>query len=488
MELPDLFCTAMRELLGEEYPGFIDSMGQPPHTALRVNTLKITPDRFREISPFALEKVNWTAKGFYYDAAGDNPSRHSYYLAGLYYIQEPSAMIPATLLPVSPGDRVLDLCAAPGGKATELAAKLEGSGLLVANDISASRAMALVKNLQMAGVRNAVVTAETPRHLAETLPSFFDRVLVDAPCSGEGMFRKDPRMVRDWLEHGPEYYARLQRQILSEAYCLLRPGGYMVYSTCTFSPLEDEGAVRWFLCEHPDMRICPVERQEGFCEGRPDWTDGGGEDLRHCVRVFPHRARGEGHFAVLLRKAENGPAGESVPVGKCALTQGEEGRSVGRKARRRKAGRDAAQKGKGRQGSSSGDLPSFLCHVRGLSLESGVLSRRGGSCSLLTPEMEAVTGLRTICSGLILGKQRKERFEPSVQLALALRPEDHPQVIDLPARDERVMRYLKGETLQMEEKTSRGYILFCVDGYPLGWCMGSGTGLLKNKYYPGWRM
>lgn len=212
-------------------------------------------------------------------------------------------MIPAKLLPVEKGDRVLDLCAAPGGKATELASKLDGSGILVANDISVSRAMALAKNLQVAGTTNAVVTAETPEKLADTLPEFFDKVLIDAPCSGEGMFRRDPSMVKSWLAHGPEYYVPIQTQILEQAYRLLAAGGDMVYSTCTFSPLEDEGMIQSFLDRHPDMMICDVERCPGYSEGMPEWIDGGDESLRKCVRIFPHRAGGEGHFAVLLHKA-----------------------------------------------------------------------------------------------------------------------------------------------------------------------------------------
>lgn len=479
MILPEKYLEEMKALLGEEYPDYISCMGEASHTALRVNTLKLAPAQFLKISPFGLEDVSWTAKGFYYHPGSSNPARHPYFYAGLYYIQEPSAMIPATILPVEQGDRVLDMCAAPGGKATELAAQLGGTGLLVANDISVSRGNALAKNLQLAGVRNAVVTAETPAHLAECLGGFFDKILIDAPCSGEGMFRREPRMVKDWLEHGPEYYAVIQRQILEEAWKLLRPGGKMVYSTCTFSLKEDEEMVQGFLECHSDMHICPVERREGYSRGMPELVENGMPSLRECVRIFPHRTRGEGHFAVLLEK--EGTAGEKLPVSGCTAGEPERRRREDRE-KKRLAGREIRKK-----------LPSkppeeirhdFLKEVRGIC---GELSRHKESVSLEVPEMQNLFGLRTIFSGLILGEQKTKRFEPAPQLALAIGKEDYPRTVDISARDARVIKYLKGETVTADSP-QEGYVLFCVDGFPLGWCKGNGTGILKNKYYPGWRM
>jgi NOL1/NOP2/fmu family ribosome biogenesis protein len=372
-------------------------------------------------------------------------------------------MIPASLLPVEKGDRVLDLCAAPGGKATELAAKLDGEGLLVANDISVSRAMALAKNLQVAGVTNSVVTAETPERLAGALPGFFDKILVDAPCSGEGMFRRDAGMIKDWLEHGPAYYAPIQRQILSQAYRLLRPGGMMVYSTCTFSPQEDEGMVQWFLDEYPDMTISPVTRQEGFSSGCPSWVTGGKRELEHCVRIFPHRSQGEGHFAVLLKKTGEDSGADFLP--ECVKNRA------------------------GKEKKVSEEMCAFLDEIKNFSLEENVLSQKKDTYFLQHHDMKKLAGLRQIYAGLILGEQKKKRFEPSPQLALALGMEDYPRVVNLPSNDQRVIRYLKGETLQVEKvAASAGYVLLCVDGFPLGWCKHNGTGTLKNKYYPGWRL
>lgn len=467
-ELPEQFLESMKTMLGTEYQDYLNSMKEDTRTAFRVNTNKIAQEQFVDICPFQTEPVPWNEKGFYYNADEDMPSKHPYYYAGLYYIQEPSAMIPASLLPVEEGDRVLDLCAAPGGKATELAAKLHGTGLLVANDISVSRAMALAKNLQIAGTGNAVVTAETPQNLAAVLSGFFQRVLIDAPCSGEGMFRRDPGMVKSWLAHGPEYYASIQTEILESAYELLAPGGDMVYSTCTFSPLEDEGMIQSFLKKHPDMTICEVPRYPGYSEGRPDWVPDGDPALKKCVRIFPHRAEGEGHFAVLLHK------------------QGKAGRAYAESEMWDKKGTDL-RSNKQKQKTQEGIEEFFQMILPEAEIEFKKLSRKKDIYVAETLAAGQMKGLRIVAGGLIIGSDKNGRFEPSPQLALALRGEDYLQRIDLPAEDERVIRYLKGETVLMD-KPYKGYVLFCVDGYPLGWCKGNGSGTMKNKYYPGWRM
>lgn len=304
-KLPDLFCKSMEALLGDEYQKYLDSYQEESYASYRINLAKIPVDEWEKVRPFKGDNIPWISHGYYYDPASCQPAKHPFYYAGLYYIQEPSAMIPASLLPVKPGDKVLDLCAAPGGKATELAAKLQGKGLLVANDISVSRAMALAKNLQMAGAQNTIVTAETPEKLANHFGVYFDKILIDAPCSGEGMFRRDPSMIRDWEEHGPAYYAQIQKKILNQAYQMLMPDGMLVYSTCTFSPIEDEKMIEQFLIEHSDMEICPVDRKEGYTKGFSNQINSdiiSPKDFEHAVRIFPHRTKGEGHFAILLHK------------------------------------------------------------------------------------------------------------------------------------------------------------------------------------------
>ena len=315
MGLPVAFIKNMREILGEEgLAEYLDSFEKPKFTGLRVNTSKISVEEFLRISPFKLRRVPWTENGFYYTEE-DSPTHHPYYYAGLYYIQEPSAMAPAAVLPVERGERVLDLCAAPGGKATELGAKLNHTGLLVANDASASRTKALLKNLEVFGIPNLLVTSEMGDRLDRYFHEYFDKILIDAPCSGEGMFRKQAHMIPAWEKQGPEVFANMQREILRQAAELLKPGGTMLYSTCTFSKLENEGSIDGFLAEHPEFTLEEIPRQEGFCSGMPELV-GSRFPLERCVRLFPHKIDGEGHFLALLKKAGEKIPGAPEPAGR----------------------------------------------------------------------------------------------------------------------------------------------------------------------------
>lgn len=461
MTLPEAFLDQMKELLGTEFPEYMDSLEEPPVSALRVNTHKIPVETFRSLGGYDLQEIPWTPKGFVYGTQPDQvvPSRHPYYYAGLYYLQEPSAMIPAAILPVKPGDWVLDLCAAPGGKATELGAKLQGEGLLVANDVSASRTVPLVKNLQLAGITQSVVTVHTPQELSERMGAVFDCVLVDAPCSGEGMFRRDSHMVKDWLARGPRYYEPLQKEILGHAYELLKPGGYLVYSTCTFSPMEDEGVVQWLLDEHPDMHLCPVKEAQGYCHGQPDRIPGGSPQLERCIRIFPHRAVGEGHFAALLQK--DGDGSEHLSV---------------KQDRKKKAS------------APTPEVTEFLEEIGdGWIGRGGVIQEHRDKVQMLNHQMLTLPPLRIVSQGILLGTLAKKRFEPAVQLALTLDEAQYPRVERLTAQDPRTVRYLKGETL-VSDSDVKGWHLVSVDGYGLGWAKGNARGTLKNKYYPAWRM
>lgn len=513
IELPEAYCESMERLLQEEYQEYLDSMEQPSHRAIRINTAKVSVEEWKKICPFTIEQIPWTEKGFLLLNEEENPAKHPYYYAGLYYIQEPSAMIPASILPVQKGDRVLDLCAAPGGKATEIAAKLEGTGLLVANDISVSRTMALAKNLQIAGADNAVVTAEEPKKLAGNLPEYFDAILVDAPCSGEGMFRRDARMVKDWKKRGPQYYASIQRDILQEVYKMLKPGGHMVYSTCTFAPMEDEQMMQWFVEQYPDMSICEVQEQPGYCHGNPKWADCEDEEmakqLSYCIRIFPHKAKGEGHFATLLYKAEKEPQTD-LSDEKENWTQNDFGWQdrqekhlpKGKKVEKYlpKGKKVAAGKGKSGKSAKNGapdieqmrqEAEKWLAMAK---IQGGQLEQKKESFLYQKDGQASLKGCRCMQSGLIVGSM-PHKWEPSAQLALAVKDIEAFPCVMLTADDEQVYRYLKGETLQnvsvtREERLSdtKDYVLVCVEGYPLGWGKCTQNGTIKNKYHAGWRM
>ena len=456
MGLPVAFINNMREILGEEgLAEYLDSFEKPKFTGLRVNTSKISVEEFLRISPFKLRRVPWTKNGFYYTEE-DSPTHHPYYYAGLYYIQEPSAMAPAAVLPVERGERVLDLCAAPGGKATELGAKLNHTGLLVANDASASRTKALLKNLEVFGIPNLLVTSEMGDRLDRYFHEYFDKILIDAPCSGEGMFRKQAHMIPAWEKQGPEVFANMQREILRQAAELLKPGGTMLYSTCTFSKLENEGSIDGFLAEHPEFTLEEIPRQEGFCSGMPELV-GSRFPLERCVRLFPHKIDGEGHFLALLKKA-----GEKIPC---------------------------APEPAGRPGRIPAELEAFLQDVS-MPMEPSRIVVKDTKVFLMPEGVGRCPGLRFLRSGLYLGELLKKRFEPSQAFAMALKKEEYASVIDLSAADDRVIRYLKGETLEIEDGESsrpEGWQLVCVDGYPLGWGKLI-RGTLRNKYFSGWRM
>ncbi|MDY2593368.1 MAG: RsmB/NOP family class I SAM-dependent RNA methyltransferase [Oliverpabstia sp.] len=456
-DLPEAFEKRMKDMLGEEYDSYLDSYQQERQFGLRVNPLKVTGEELKELSGFHLRKIPWTQDGYFYEEE-DMPARHPYYAAGMYYLQEPSAMTPASRLHVEPGERVLDLCAAPGGKATALGAALRGKGVLVANDISNSRAKALLKNLELFGISNAFVTNEIPGDLADRFEGFFDKILVDAPCSGEGMFRKDPAVIKTWDEVRPEYFAKLQRDILKNAVRMLRPGGQLLYSTCTFAPVENEGSISWVLENFPEMDVLEIEPYEGFAPGHPEWGNGD-ERLKRCVRIWPHKMKGEGHFLALLKKSET--AMEAVV-------------RIGRTQRPDKKTRQV--------------VDAFFVDCKWEPDWERIEVR--GEKVYLVPELpEKLQGIHFLRNGLYMGDLKKDRFEPSQQLAMMLKGNDYAGVLSLKSEDVRVEKYLHGETLLVEAGEStiaKGWILVCVDGFPLGWGK-LVNGVLKNKYASGWR-
>ncbi|HTG68093.1 MAG TPA: RsmB/NOP family class I SAM-dependent RNA methyltransferase, partial [Candidatus Udaeobacter sp.] len=308
--LPRKFTEKMEKLLGNEFDKFMSSYEAPRVYGLRINRLKLSALNWKKLSPMGetVRPIPWAEDGLYYKE-GERPGKHPHYHAGLYYIQEPSAMAPVELLDVQPGHRVLDLCAAPGGKSTQIAGKLQGSGVLVTNDNARERTKALAKNIELAGVRNAVVLNEEPAAIAAAFPAWFDRILVDAPCSGEGMFRKDDSMIADWEKHSVLRCSVMQRDILRDAAAMLAPGGIIVYSTCTFSPEENEQQIAAFLAEHDDFFVEAVPHQFGWTAGRTDLAAETAQldserlqSIQGTVRLWPHLIEGEGHYAAVLRR------------------------------------------------------------------------------------------------------------------------------------------------------------------------------------------
>lgn len=511
MELPQEFLARMKSMLGGEYEDFLRTYEEPRRFGLRVNTLKISVEEFVKLAPFHLRKIPWTDNGFYYEKE-DDPARHPFYYAGLYYLQEPSAMLPAQILPVSPGERVLDLCAAPGGKATALAAKLQGEGILVANEISASRAKALLKNLEVSGVTNSFVTNTTANRLAEQFPDFFDKVLVDAPCSGEGMFRKDIANARAWSLDKVQSCAKIQREITKYASDMLRPGGLLLYSTCTFAPEEDEGTVSYLLKQCPELELLEIPGCEAFSKGNAEYLrilgepgslDRKKETLSKCVRLFPHRCDGEGHFLALFRKKVAGEVSEDIRErgkdtwddNRDILKRSSRSQSGLPESSRDKKGGRRVQKATAAAAERREDaavLQEFLKDVSA-KWDPRRFEVRSGQ-AYFVPETSAAgsfaSGLPFLRNGLYLGEIRRGRFEPSQSFAMALKPDEYASVIDLPQDDARARRYLRGETVEVDDLAplhSSGWQLVCVCGYPLGWGR-LVNGTLKNKYHPGWRM
>ena len=448
---PAAFCARMERLLGGEYPAFLAALARERSYGLRVSPLKADPAAFAARAPFALRPVPWAAEGFYYDPA-DRPGKHPYYEAGVYYIQEPSAMAVGALADAKPGERVLDLCAAPGGKTTHLAGRMAGEGLLVANEIFPARAKILAQSVERAGIAGCVVTSETPARLAERFPAYFDCIVVDAPCSGEGMFRKEEIAVTEWTPDAPALCAARQDEILAEAAKMLRPGGRLIYSTCTFAPEENEGTLSRFLAAHPDFSIVPIPGDPAFAPGRPDWIEGAHPDVRHAFRLFPHRLDGEGHFAAVLRRAGGAPGAGLPPAEPLPPKK----------------------------------IPREFADFARETLQNAAFDRlilNGATLWSLPAGCPDLSGLRVLRAGLQLGEVKKGRFEPAHALALGLRAEQAKRTLDLPGDGADVLAYLRGETLPCAQK---GWVLVTVDGWPLGWGKASG-GVLKNHYPKGLR-
>jgi NOL1/NOP2/sun family putative RNA methylase len=464
IQLPDKFVEKMKGLLGNESDAFLKSYEEDRALGLRINPLKTEPGEFVRQSPFISEPVSWASEGFYYQA-GQRPGKHPYHEAGVYYIQEPSAMAVVELLDPKPGEKILDLCAAPGGKTTHIAGKLKGEGFLLSNEIHPSRARILAQNVERMGIRNSVVTNEDSYSLSLKFPEFFHRIVVDAPCSGEGMFRKDEAARLEWSPDHVETCARRQSEILENAAGMLKSGGTMVYSTCTFSPEENEQVIESFLISHPDFSIADKGDCPGLSHGMPKWSKNGSEDLKKTFRIWPHKSEGEGHYLAVLKRD-----GEKVPERKRSCPAYLKDKAIWKEAE---------------------------LFLKELLVDPDVFLDRkeyilfGEQLYLLPPEMIDLKGIKVIRPGLHMGTIKKNRFEPSHALALSLRKEEVLQWAEIPADHEDMVRYLKGQTLsppfswpvRLEKK---GWVLVVTDGYSIGFAK-LAAGILKNHYPKGLR-
>ncbi len=433
MKLPEAFLQKMRAALPpEEADAFLSSYEDPAPKGLHINTLKGSLSLLQVACDLPLAPVSWAPEGFYYDDTQVQPGKLVLHEAGAYYIQEPSAMLPAVLLAPLPGERVLDLCAAPGGKTLQLACAMKGEGLLLSNEIHPARAKILSENVERCGIPNAIVCNESPTRLAARFPAYFDRVLVDAPCSGEGMFRKNPDAVSEWSLENVALCAARQDEILDQAMVMVRPGGRLLYSTCTFSTEEDELCVERFLSRHPDF------------------------SLLHMEKLFPHKVRGDGQFAALLERRSPG-AFSSVPPAVSPL------------ARTRKDPKTTS-------------FPAELADLWKATPDPARLLLFGSRLFLQPESPFPLDGLKVLRPGLCLGEYKKDRFEPGHALALSLRPEEAFRTVSLEEKE--AVSYLLGNTISRE--TENGWTLITYGGYSLGFGKAVNN-LIKNHYPKGLR-
>ena len=459
-KLPADFLNTLEGMLGTKgLNRYIESLECERVYGLRTNPLKATPEQLKSLLTCLTHNVPWLPEGFYFSPE-NRPTKSVWYHAGLFYVQEPSAMLPAAVAGIEPGHTVLDICAAPGGKTTQAAGYLQGKGLIVANDISISRCKPLVKNIELSGVTNAIVICEKPERLAGRFVDFFDRILIDAPCSGEGMFRKDKSAISSWSRHKPEACAAIQWNILNKAAIMLKPGGRMVYSTCTFEPSENEDMIEWFLGAHNEFSIVPINCSE---LGISATTSGAG-------RIWPHLQEGEGHFVCVLSKSTN----NSHRINDSSKTK--EDTAVG------------AQKLSSRHKNLehvSMDYFRGFCEEYLTNELDGNFVTLGESLYKIPSPMPDLGGIRTVRNGWYLGELKIKRFEPSQAFAMGLKKSDVRNTINFSSNSRDAERYLKGESFDVEAKN--GWALVCVDGYPLGWAKVQ-NGRMKNKYLKTWIM
>lgn len=422
MALPSEFITKYQNLLGDEAPAFFASFDEKSYSGFRVNPAHELPNDVDVSDPVPYSK--W---GYYGKVNGKSLDHQS----GAVYSQEPSAMFVGEVAAPRPGSRVLDLCASPGGKSTHLASFMQGEGLLVSNEIMSKRAKVLAENTERFGIRNALVLNEDPASIAKAFPAYFDQILVDAPCSGEGMFRKDPDAINYWTPDYPVACAKRQREILTEAVKALKSGGELIYSTCTFAPEEDEQIIAWLLETYPDFEVLPIEKSAGIVDGKPEWANDDPK-LKLTARLFPHKMKGEGHFVAKLRL-------------KNAIEQPNKARPQASNLSREQ----------------SLLLDDFVAANLNFTIDSKNCIAFGDQVYLMPEGTIPLRHLKVVRPGLHLGTLKKNRFEPSYALALALNQGEFKHTATISIDDWR--QVVHGEVITLDDlPIKKGWIqLFC---------------------------
>ena len=484
MIFPEVFVDRInQQLKNSSIPsdGFWESFDKEGLKGLRLNRLKVDEASYSQVINDLNEDVNkvtWCDSGFYIknEQSGNDP----YYHAGVYYPQEPSAMLPAQVMAAKPGDIVLDMCAAPGGKACRLGEDLKGEGLLIANEINENRAKALLRNIERMGIPNCVIVNETPAHLANKFKGFFDKILVDAPCSGEGMFRRDPGAIKSWERFGPSTCIPMQRDILENSHLMLKAGGELVYSTCTFCSAEDEDMILEFISNHPEYEVVPHPEIEGVTHA------GEGSALPGSMRIWPHLSEGDGHFCVHLRKSAD------------AVVEVNELDRIPSYKRKRN---DNYGFGKSREALCN-FIKEILISDKARDYSEYIQDKfvmHGNKLHILGVSERLFDGLKLVKLGEFPGEIKTtttERvFIPSHSLALSLRYDDikKDSIISISRDDERIIRYLKGETIIIDfneypELKRKGTVIIAVDKYPVGFGKITSDGSVKNQYPKAWRL
>lgn len=445
---PEEFTHRMQSWLGDEAISFFEALGKRDY-GLRLNPARGTIAALKAIIPWDARPVPWCPEGVWLqqDYA---MSKHPYHTTGVFYMQDPSAMAAAVLLDPKPGEWILDLAAAPGGKATHIAARMLGQGVFVANDVVRRRTSVLAKNLERMGITNALVTNETPERLARRWRGLFDAVMVDAPCSGEGMFSRDARSVRDWSLNTVAHYAQIQKSILDDVAPLVRPGGRILYGTCTFSPEEDEGVVDAFLNSHQDFQIIAMPEYPDLYPGQPQWINAAGS-LQLAGRFWPHKSPGHGHFYALLQRKGTPPS--NLP---------ERWKQM--------------------------NVPGRVYKLYEQTIADILIAKPPDTGLFLTSEDDLYitpmdpklwSDLRVLRPGLWVASLRHKKINPDHALAMTLKPEDVQKHVQLSVDDPHLNNYLDGSLWVDDDED--GIVYVSVDGFPLGWAKRIG-GKLRSRY------